>query len=134
MQRILATLVLGASLLLAYPTESKAASYVAQDVWYSTLYGAAIGGVTGTGVMLLTDDPLGNTDYIVTGVGIGIISGMVYGIYSYAISPSYGALANVDPSGTTHYAVPMPEPYINRFGGGQEVDVGVRMDLIRARF
>ncbi|MFA9459903.1 hypothetical protein [Thiohalorhabdus methylotrophus] len=132
MQRIVASMVLGASLLLALPTNSKAASYVAQDVWYSTLYGAAVGGVAGTGVMLLTDDPLKHTDYVVSGVGIGILSGLFYGIYSYAATPSYGALANVDETGATHYSVPVPQAFTTEIGGQRET--GVRVDLIRGRF
>ncbi|HKK13411.1 MAG TPA: hypothetical protein VKA14_01990 [Gammaproteobacteria bacterium] len=127
-----ASIALAAALLAAVPGQSRAASYVAQDVWYSTLYGAAIGGVAGAGVMLLTDKPLDHTDYIVTGVGVGILSGLAYGIYSYSASGSYGALANVDPSGTTHYAVPLPQPFVSR-GGGEE-SVGVRVDLISGRF
>ncbi|HKJ87580.1 MAG TPA: hypothetical protein VKA48_03645 [Gammaproteobacteria bacterium] len=133
MRRIAASLALGASLLLVLPTPSRAASYVAQDVWYSTLYGAAIGGVAGAGVMLLTDQPLDHTDYMVTGVGVGILSGLAYGIYSYSASSSYGAFANVDEAGVTHYSLPMPQPYATQIDGGP-AHMGVRLDLVRGRF
>jgi len=127
------SLALAAALATAAPSPARAASYVAQDVWYSTLYGAAIGGLAGTGVMLLTDDPLDHGDYILTGVGVGILSGLAYGIYSYSASANrYGALANVDPSGTAHYAMPMPQPFISRQDGEQSV--GVKVDLVRGRF
>jgi len=124
-------LALAAALVLAAPGQARAASYVAQDIWYSTLYGGAIGGVAGTGVMLLTDDPLDHTDYIVTGVGVGILGGLAYGIYSYSVSNSYG-LVNVDSAGTTHYAIPKPRPFVSR--AGEEQSVGVRLDLVRGRF
>lgn len=125
------SLALAAALLLAVPGPARAASYVAQDIWYSTLYGGAIGGLAGTGVMLLTDDPLDHTDYVVTGVGVGILGGLAYGIYSYSASNRYG-LVNVDPAGTTRYAFPKPRPFVSR--RGEETTVGVRVDLVRGRF
>ena len=126
-----ASFALLAALLLAVPGPARAASYVAQDIWYSTLYGAAIGGVAGTGVMLLTDDPLDHTDYVVTGVGVGILTGLAYGIYSYSASSPYG-LVNVDPAGTARYALPTPQPFVSR--DGERRSVGVKVDLIRGRF
>ncbi|MEF8792806.1 hypothetical protein [Thiohalorhabdus sp.] len=131
MRSIAVSLALAAALLLAVPGTARSASYVAQDVWYSTLYGGAIGGLGGAGFMLLTEDPLDNGDYIVTGVGVGILAGLAYGIYSYSASNRYG-LVNLDSAGTTHYAVPKPRPFVS--GRGDEATVGVRLDLVRARF
>jgi hypothetical protein len=133
MRSTAATLAIAAALTLAVPAPAKAASYVAQDIWYSTLYGGAIGGVAGAGVMLLKDDPLDHTDYVVTGVGVGILAGLAYGIYSYSVSGGYGALANVDTDGATAYTVPVPQPFVTREDGG-EASVGVKVDLIKGRF
>jgi hypothetical protein len=133
MRSTAASIAIAAALLVAGPSPARAASYVAQDIWYSTLYGAAIGGIAGTGVMLLSDDPMDHTDYVVTGVGVGILTGLAYGIYSYSVSGSrYSALANVEAGGATHYAVPMPQPFISRKNGQESV--GVKVDLVRGRF
>ena len=123
--------VLAAAVMAAFPAPSFAQSYVAQDVWYSTLYGGAIGGVAGAGVMLLTGDPLDNSEYVVTGVGAGILGGLAYGIYSYSGANNYG-LVNVRGSGATHYAVPKPRPFISR--QGERATVGLKMDVVRGRF
>lgn len=133
MRRTAVWLAVAAVLSTAAPVPARAASYVAQDIWYSTMYGGAIGGVAGTGVMLLTDDPLDHTDYIYTGIGVGILAGLAYGIYSYSASDDYAALANVDAAGATRYAVPMPRPFVTRDQAGEE-HLGVRVDLIRGRF
>jgi len=134
MRSTAASIAVAAALLMAVPNPARAASYVAQDIWYSTLYGAAIGGIAGTGVMLLTDDPMDHTDYVITGVGVGILGGLAYGIYSYSVSNArYGAFANVTPGGTTHYTVPLPQTFVSRDARGEQ-DIGVKIDLIRGRF
>ncbi len=129
--RCFAASLLGAAFLLGLPGQSRAASYVAQDIWYSTLYGAAIGGMAGAGVMLLTDDPLDHSDYVLTGVGVGILAGLGYGIYSYSASDGY-ALAEVEPDGTTRYQLPMPRAFVSR--NGDKETIGVEMTLIHGRF
>ena len=131
MRRIAARLLLGAAVAFVLPGQARAASYVAQDVWYSTLYGAAIGGMAGTGVMLLTDDPLDHSDYIVTGVGAGILLGMAYGIYSYSAGNSY-ALAEVGADGATHFGIPAPRAFVSRSPGRETI--GVEMTLLHGRF
>ena len=132
--------VLGAALLLALPGQSRAASYVAKDVWYSTLYGAAIGGVAGAGVMLLTDDPLEHSDYVVTGVGVGILGGLFYGIYSYSANARAslndgGAVAAFDADGDSHFGMPLVRPYLSKTPDGHEVaGVGMHVNLVHGRF
>lgn len=125
------------SLLLAaltvVPGQGRAASYVAQDVWYSTIYGGMIGAVGGAGVVLLTEKPKQNLDYIKTGAGVGILGGLVYGILSYA-SMSHArpnSLAAVGADGDASYGVPLPQPFVaNRQTG----ELGARVDLVRGRF
>jgi len=141
MRPIAASLALAAALMLALPGQSRAASYVAQDIWYSTLYGGAIGGVGGLGVMLLKDEPLEHSDYVVRGVGIGILAGMVYGIYSYAATSRTaavnegGAVAAFDADGEARFRMPLVRPYLAKAPGGQEVQgVGLHMNLIHGRF
>jgi len=131
MRRTALSSALAAALLAVFPAQSVAQSYVAQDVWYSTLYGGAIGGVAGAGVMLLTGEPLDNSEYVVTGVGAGILGGLAYGIYSYSGANNYG-LVNVNRSGATHYAVPKPRPLISKHG--DRTTVGLQMDVVRGRF
>lgn len=125
------------SLLLAaltvVPGQSRAASYVAQDVWYSTIYGGMIGAVAGGGVVLLTENPRQNLDYVKTGAGVGILGGLVYGILSYA-SMSHArpnSLAAVDADGSTTYGVPMPQPFVADRETGE---LGARMNLVQGRF
>lgn len=119
--------------LTAVPGQSRAASYVAQDVWYSTIYGGMIGAVAGAGVVLLTEKPKKNLDYIKTGAGVGILSGLVYGILSYA-SMSHArpnTLAAVGADGETSYGVPVPQPFVaNRQTG----ELGARINLVQGRF
>ncbi len=117
---------------------ARAASYVVQDIWWSTLYGGAIGGVAGTGAMLLTDEPEDHAKFIVTGIGAGVLAGLVYGIYSYSVA--YGdqvarnrAVANIDPNGHTRYRVPLPQAFVARQGLHRE-DVGIKIDLLHGRF
>jgi len=141
MRQIAASLALGAALLMAFPGQGRAASYVAQDVWYSTLYGAAIGSVAGAGVMLVSDpdDPFENAEYIVTGAGVGILAGMFYGIYSasthQAALDNGGAVAAFDADGETHFQMPLVRPYLAKSGhGGEVAGVGMHVNLVHGRF
>ncbi len=64
-----------------------------QRVLRSTLYGGIIGAVGGLAIMLFTEKPEDHFDYLATGVGVGILSGLTYGL---ATSTGRIAIAEVE--------------------------------------
>lgn len=70
----LAVVFLGFSSVKATAQESM------QMVLKDTIYGGLIGGLLGSAIVLLSDNPDDHLGYIPTGAGIGMILGAVYGI------------------------------------------------------
>jgi hypothetical protein len=92
-----------------------------------------IGAVGGTGVVLLTEHPKENLDYIQTGAGIGLLGGIVYGILSYASMSSArpNSLAAVGADGSTSFGLALPQPFVADKATGK---MGARMNLVQGRF
>jgi len=108
------------------PMQAAAADYEVANVMDDAIYGAGLGGMVGLGVMLLSDKPTDNWNYITRGVGYGIIAGAVFGVYR-----SSRAFATLE-DGQIDLGVPMPELAVNVTPIG--LDLVVKTDLIRGTF
>lgn len=80
----------------------------AEDAMQRTLrdsvYGGLIGGLLGTAVMFLTDDPDDHIDYIPTGAAIGVLVGAAYGIGRTVQDSSF---AEVEKDGNIRLGLPV---------------------------
>jgi hypothetical protein len=56
----------------------------------NSLYGGILGGLIGSAVLLLSDEPDDNLSYIPTGVGVGVLLGAAYGIATSGVVESIG--------------------------------------------
>ncbi len=54
----------------------------------NSLYGGILGGLIGSAVLLLSDEPDDNLSYIPTGVGVGVLLGAAYGIATSGVIES----------------------------------------------
>ena len=106
--------------------QAMAADYEVANVMDDAFYGAGLGGMIGLGVMLLSDKPTDNWNYLTRGVGYGIIAGAAFGVYR-----SSKALATVD-DGVIHLGVPSPEFAFQETAGG--LDLVIKTDLVRGTF
>jgi len=121
---LLAMLV--ATMIGLMPAKAAAADYEVANVMDDVLYGAGLGGMVGMGVMLLSDKPKDNWNYVTKGVGYGIIAGAIFGIYRTSQS-----LATLE-DGTIRLGVPTPAFAFQNTTEG--LDVIVKTDLISGTF
>lgn len=70
-----------ASMMALFPMQAAAGDYEVANVMDDALYGAGIGGMVGLGLLLLSDKPMDNLDFLTRGVGIGIVAGAAYGVF-----------------------------------------------------
>jgi hypothetical protein len=76
--------VLTVAAALWAPQPARAANNEMGEVLVDGFYGGLIGALVGGAVMVLTDDPGDHLQYMVTGAGIGIIGGTIYGLSNVA--------------------------------------------------
>ena len=71
-----------------------------------SLWGAAVGGIAGLSIGLITDNDQDKlfSDYMTKGAGVGAAGGLLYGLFS-SPSPYYGQmyLNNSQPEGLLHF-------------------------------
>lgn len=127
MRVVLGWLTLTAILAVMAPAPARAATDTG-DVLVDGFYGGLIGALVGAGVMVLTDDPGDHTQYMVTGAGIGVIVGTLYGVSKIARH----AMVDVD-QGRVTWRVPRIEPMVD-LGPDGAPEVSVSADLLRVRF
>lgn len=92
-----------AVLILGGTTQGRTQSL--QVIFTNTLWGTAVGGIAGLSIGLLSenDDDKIFSDYMVKGMGVGALGGLLYGIFS----PSYYEqtyLSNGQPKGLLHFS------------------------------
>jgi hypothetical protein len=58
----------------------------------NSLYGGILGGLIGSAVLLLSDEPDDNLSYIPTGVGVGVLLGAAYGLATSGVVESIGEI------------------------------------------
>ncbi len=119
MKRWLAALMLA----LAGAVPAQAADFELQNTMEDALYGGAIGALVGAGAMLVSGSPSKHWDYLLTGAGLGIIGGAIYGVYTSA-----RPVAELE-DGKLKLAVPTPEPALD--SGGR---LAMRLPLFASRF
>lgn len=100
-----------------------AISTVFNDAWYGGLTGALVA----TAVIVFTDDPGDHLEWILYGAAGGVLAGAAIGLLDTSSS-----LAEVR-DGRVRIALPTPVPTA-AVGADGRVAVGVRADLLRARF
>ncbi len=111
-----------AAMAMAVP-QAGAADYEVQNVFEDAVYGAGIGALVGLGVSLINNSSGRQTaNNLMTGAGVGIIGGVIYGLYAGS-----RAAAEYD-NGRWRFAVPTPEL------GVEHGTLTARTDLVRARF
>ena len=119
---------LAAALFVAAPGPARAADNAMGDVLVDGFYGGLIGALVGAGVMALTDDPGDHLQYMVTGAGIGVIAGTVYGLSQVARH----AMIDVN-RGQLAWHVPAIEPAVTSIPG-EAPRVSMSAALVRVRF
>lgn len=115
----------------AFNTPSYAGDDTMEHTLRSTIYGGIIGGLLGTAVMLVSDNPDNNLSYIPTGAGIGLLLGAAYGLASSGIIYS----SAIETDGDT-LAFHLPEVQRLEFydENTQEEEVINKIDIFRVRF
>jgi len=108
------------------PVTSQAADFEVETVFEDALYGGAIGALVGAGAMLVSSDPAGNLNYILTGAGIGIIAGAAYGVYT-----SSRSFAEIE-DGKMVVAIPTPKVRVQQYQ--ETAAVGIEADLLKVNF
>ena len=116
------------ALLVAAPGSARAANDEMGDVLVDGFYGGLIGALVGAGVLALTDDPGDHLEYMVTGAGIGVIAGTVYGLSQVARH----AMIDVD-RGHLAWHLPAIEPAVSSLPG-EPPRVSMSAALVRVRF
>ncbi len=115
-----------AALVTLSPMQATAGDYEVQNVMDDALYGGGIGAMVGLGLMLVSDAPTSNWNYLTRGAGYGIIIGAAYGIFR-----SSKALAQVE-DGHIQLGMPSPEFALQETPFG--LDMIVKTDLIQGSF
>lgn len=127
------TVVLLAALFFASTASvARAEDDTMQVVLKDSLYGGVIGALIGTAIVLVTDDPEDNLEYIPTGAGIGIIAGAAYGIASTGVVQS---ISEVDAT-SGEFALNMPtfKKTVVYNENTHQTEVINSMDLFKLKF
>jgi hypothetical protein len=117
-----------AAVVAAAPEPVRAANNEMGEVLVDGFYGGLIGALVGGAVMVLTDDPGDHLQYMVTGAGIGVIGGTVYGLSKVARH----AVIDVD-RGHLAWRIPAISPDVTA-APGESPHVAISASLVRIRF
>ncbi|MBZ0220705.1 MAG: hypothetical protein K8I01_09775 [Candidatus Methylomirabilis sp.] len=123
------------SLLMLIAFFASATGAYAEDAMQRTLrdsiYGGLIGGLLGTAVMFLTDDPGDHIEYIPTGAAVGVLVGAAYGI---GRSMQDSSFAEVEKDGTIKLGLPVVKAqklYDEKLDMVEKIE---SIDLVRIKF
>ncbi|MCI5130252.1 MAG: hypothetical protein D3904_01730 [Candidatus Electrothrix sp. EH2] len=96
--------VLAAALVLGGTTQGRTQPF--DVIFVDSLWGTAVGGIAGLSIGLLSEDDDDEifSDYMVKGMGVGALGGLLYGLFHYS-PPYYGDvyLNNGQPKGLFHF-------------------------------
>ena len=112
------------ALVSLYPMQASAGEVA--NVMDDALYGAGVGGVVGIGLMLLSDKPTDNWNYLSRGIGLGIIAGATYGVFRS--SRSFAVIED----GEIRLGIPTPGLAFQKTPEG--LDMVVTTDLVSGTF
>ncbi|MCI5222029.1 MAG: hypothetical protein D3924_05000 [Candidatus Electrothrix sp. AR4] len=102
--RTVSIAVLSAILLLGGTTQGR--SNTLDVIFVDSLWGTAVGGIAGLSIGLLAEDDDDEifSEYMVKGMGVGALGGLLYGLFHYA-PPYYGHtyMNNGQPKGLLHF-------------------------------
>jgi len=115
-----------AAMLAFIPAQAQAGDYEVANVMDDAFYGAGLGAMVGLGLMLLSDKPTNNWNYLTRGVGVGIIAGAAFGVYR--TSKSFAQIDN----GEIEFGVPTPQLAFQETQTG--LDMMLTTDLVQASF
>ena len=103
--RIVSIAVLSAVLVLGGTTQGR--TQPLDIILVDSLWGTAVGGIAGLSIGLLSEDDDDEvfSEYMVKGMGVGALGGLLYGLFHYA-PPYYGNayLINGQPKGLLHFS------------------------------
>jgi O-antigen/teichoic acid export membrane protein len=111
-------------------SSSVSAEETMEHTMQSTLYGGVIGALLGGALVLLSDNPEDNLDYIASGAGVGILVGAAYGIASSGVVESLGEVED----GKFRFGLPLLkrktvfDKNVNRY------DVTSEISLLKLKF
>ncbi len=93
--------LLSAALLFGGTAQSRANSL--DVIVVDSLWGTAVGGIAGLSIGLLSEDDDDEifSEYMVKGMGVGALGGLLYGLFDYG--PYYGYMNNGQPKGLVHF-------------------------------
>jgi hypothetical protein len=132
--------LLSAALLFGGTAQSRANSL--DIILVDSLWGTAVGGIAGLSIGLLSEDDDDEifSEYMVKGMGVGALGGLLYGLFDYR-DPYYGYLNNGQPKGLVHFnpddhlLAVRPSRIIPRRVYGQTADdANWRFDLFSTAF
>jgi hypothetical protein len=94
--------VLSAILILSSTTQGRTQPF--DVIFVDSLWGTAVGGIAGLSIGLLSEDDDDEifSNYMVKGMGVGALGGLLYGLFHYPPS-HYGYLNNGQPTGLLHF-------------------------------
>lgn len=119
--------LLAVAFLFAAVAPASAADGMLSTVFSDAWYGGLTGGLIAAAVLVFTDDPGDHLEYILYGAAGGVLVGAAIGL-----ADSTSSLAEVR-DGRIRIALPTPVPTAAAGADGR-VSLGVRADLLRARF
>ncbi|MCI5207354.1 MAG: hypothetical protein D3910_00830 [Candidatus Electrothrix sp. ATG2] len=103
--RVVSIAVLSAVLVLGGTTQGR--TQPLDIILVDSLWGTAVGGIAGLSIGLLSEDDDDEifSEYMVKGMGVGALGGLLYGLFHYA-PPYYGNayLNNGQPKGLLHFS------------------------------
>lgn len=119
-------LLLTAAVSVSTPDNARAEGM--GDVLSDAFYGGLAGALVGAAVLAFTDEPGDHLDYMLTGAGIGVIAGTIYGVAKV----TRHAMVDVD-RGRVAWHVPRIDPAVG-LGADGTTEVSVSAALVRVRF
>jgi uncharacterized membrane protein YebE (DUF533 family) len=99
-----------------------------QTTFESAFYGAAVGALVGAALLVFTEKPADNLDYMGYGAAVGVLAGTVYGV-----AKSSRSLALIE-NGKLTIAMPTIIPELTESPATRQTIISWRADILRGTF